>query len=85
MNLLHLPAYFRSSSVPAWRKWVGFAAVLYVLSPVDLIPDALPVLGWLDDVGVLGLALTFVTRDVTRFAKREAKVQTIDVERSGRG
>ena len=51
-------------------------AVLYVISPVDLIPDVLPVIGWLDDVGVLGLALAFVTRDMARFGKR----QTIEVE-----
>ncbi|MBL9084238.1 MAG: DUF1232 domain-containing protein [Planctomycetales bacterium] len=28
--------------------------VLYVLSPLDFIPDVIPFLGWLDDVGVLG-------------------------------
>ncbi len=85
MNLLHVGRYFRSSSVPSWRKWVGFSAVLYVLSPIDLIPDVLPVIGWLDDVGVLGLALTFVTRDMARFAKQTAaNVQTIEVEPSAR-
>ncbi len=76
MNLLHAGRYFRSNSVPTWRKGVGLLAVLYVISPVDLIPDVVPVIGWLDDVGVLGLALAFVTRDMARFAKR----QTIEVE-----
>lgn len=77
MNLLHVARYFRDPAVPGWRKWVGLLSVLYVLSPVDLIPDVLPVIGWLDDVGVLGLALTFVTRDVARFAAQRANV--IDV------
>jgi len=27
-------------------------AILYILSPVDLIPDAIPVVGWIDDVVV---------------------------------
>lgn len=28
--------------------------ILYVLSPIDFIPDVIPVIGWLDDIGVLG-------------------------------
>jgi len=27
--------------------------LVYVLSPVDFIPDVIPILGWLDDLGVL--------------------------------
>ena len=79
MNPLHAGRYFRSKSVPMWRKWVGLLAVLYVISPVDLIPDVLPVIGWLDDIGVLGLALTFVTRDMARFAQANAGAQTVEV------
>jgi uncharacterized membrane protein YkvA (DUF1232 family) len=31
------------------------AAILYLVSPVDVIPDFLPGLGWLDDLVVLGI------------------------------
>lgn len=31
-------------------------ALLYTISPIDFIPDIFPVLGWLDDIGVLSYA-----------------------------
>lgn len=27
--------------------------IIYVLSPVDVVPDAIPIVGWLDDVGII--------------------------------
>lgn len=44
---------------------VGFAA-LWVLSPIDLIPEFLPVIGPLDDVVVVALALRYAARQVPR-------------------
>jgi uncharacterized membrane protein YkvA (DUF1232 family) len=35
-------------------------AILYVVSPIDAIPDVIPVLGWIDDMSILGFALTKV-------------------------
>ncbi len=37
-------------------------AVLYILSPLDLIPDRIAVLGRFDDLIILGLALLFLTK-----------------------
>lgn len=28
--------------------------LLYIVSPLDVLPDVIPFLGWLDDIGVLG-------------------------------
>lgn len=40
-----------------WKRAViGVLAILYVLSPLDLLPDAVPIIGWLDDLGVLAWA-----------------------------
>ncbi len=36
------------------------AAVLYVISTMDVIPDFLPLIGWLDDLGVISLVLRYV-------------------------
>ncbi len=30
---------------------IAMAAVIYDLSPIDVVPDAIPIFGWLDDVG----------------------------------
>ncbi len=35
-----------------------FAGLLYILSPIDLIPDVIPVVGWLDDAAVFSLILS---------------------------
>ena len=48
----------RDGRVPGWIKMVPFAALLYFLSPLDLIPDlAIPGLGEIDDLVILLLAL----------------------------
>ena len=39
--------------VPLWQKAIPVAAAVYLVSPVDLIPDVLPVVGQLDDLAVL--------------------------------
>jgi uncharacterized membrane protein YkvA (DUF1232 family) len=44
------------------------AALIYVLSPIDLIPDTIPIIGWLDDVAVVKFLLTFgVGKDLDKF------------------
>jgi uncharacterized membrane protein YkvA (DUF1232 family) len=56
----------RNPAVPRRaRIAVGFAG-LWVLSPIDLIPEFLPVIGPLDDVVVVALALRYAARQVSR-------------------
>jgi uncharacterized membrane protein YkvA (DUF1232 family) len=47
----------REPAVPLLTKVLPVAAVLYLISPLDFVPDILPILGQLDDAGVLLLAL----------------------------
>ncbi|MDQ1566679.1 MAG: hypothetical protein QOF96_1559 [Actinomycetota bacterium] len=62
----------RDPRVPRRAKLaVGFAG-LWVLSPIDLIPEFLPVIGPLDDVVVVALALRYAARRVPREALEEA-------------
>lgn len=43
------------------RLWLGVLLV-YLISPIDLIPDFIPVLGYADDALVVAIALRFATR-----------------------
>jgi uncharacterized membrane protein YkvA (DUF1232 family) len=62
----------RDPRVPRRAKLaVGFAA-LWVLSPIDLIPEFLPVIGPLDDVVVVALALRYAARRVPRHVLEDA-------------
>ena len=48
----------KDGRVPGWVKLIPFAALLYFLSPIDLIPDwVVPGLGEVDDIVVILLAL----------------------------
>ncbi|WP_414574779.1 YkvA family protein [Anabaena sp. CCY 9402-a] len=43
---------------PKYRWWVILGTIVYILSPVDIAPDFLPVVGQLDDVLVLTILVT---------------------------
>jgi uncharacterized membrane protein YkvA (DUF1232 family) len=56
----------KEPQVPRRAKLALLAAVLWVLSPIDLIPEFLPVIGPLDDVVAVVLLLRFAARSIPR-------------------
>jgi uncharacterized membrane protein YkvA (DUF1232 family) len=52
--------------VPARARLAVLVAGLWLLSPIDLLPEFLPVIGPLDDVLVVALALRYAARNVPR-------------------
>lgn len=56
--------YFRDAQVPRWKKLTGVLALAYLFSPVDVVPDIFPIVGWLDDLGVVSAAAMFLWRDI---------------------
>ena len=60
-ELLLAWAVLRDARTPWAAKLTTVLAVLYVISPVDLVSDFIPVLGWLDDglIAYLLLQLSF--------------------------
>ena len=62
----------KDERVPRRAKMAVAVAGLWVLSPIDLIPEFLPVIGPLDDVIVVALALRYAARQVPREVLFEA-------------
>ncbi len=52
----------RDPRTPAKAKAVAAAIAAYALSPVDLIPDFLPFIGWLDDLIIVPLGIRYAMR-----------------------
>ena len=56
----------RDPRVPRRAKIAVAIAAIWVISPIDLIPEFLPVIGPLDDIVVVALALRYAGRQVPR-------------------
>lgn len=51
----------RDPRVPVYLKAIPFAPLIYLISPIDFLPDLIPVIGQLDDLGLLLLGVeTFI-------------------------
>lgn len=61
-DILTLYLAARDRRVPWYAKLVAGFVVAYALSPIDLIPDFIPVLGYLDDLILLPLGIALAVR-----------------------
>ena len=59
-HALYLAA--RDPRVPWFAKGLAIAVAAYALSPIDLIPDFIPVIGYLDDLIIVPLGIALVVR-----------------------
>lgn len=63
-------------STPVYIKALAVAAVVYLLSPYDLVPDWLAGLGIVDDIAVITLAFSVISRLLKR-REKNAKDQDV--------
>ena len=77
-ELLLVWAMLRDPRAPMAAKATAIAAILYVISPIDLVPDMIPVLGWLDDgiVAYLLLQVAFKFLPPELMAALRSKVES---------
>ena len=64
---------FLAPETPAWLKGLMLLIPAYLLNPFDLIPDFIPVVGWLDDAIIIPLMVSVLVRLVPQPAPVRAR------------
>lgn len=65
----------KDPTVSRFEKAIIYGALGYLILPLDLIPDAIPFLGYLDDLKVLNIALDYVESHVTEYVECHAQAK----------
>ncbi len=75
-----IPAVFlalKHRETPWYAKLMAALTVAYALSPIDLVPDFIPVLGYLDDVlllpAMIALTVKWIPKDLYRKCQAESE------------
>lgn len=66
---------YKHPRTPRYVRWLTSGTVLYAVSPIDLIPDFIPILGHVDDAIVLPLALWLTFKLIPHTVLSECRTQ----------
>lgn len=84
---IYIPALFvavNRKDTPLIAKILAGITVVYALSPIDVIPDIIPILGYLDDLIILPLLVTFAIKFIPDEIMKECKVEAKDMWKGGK-
>lgn len=72
----HAGAVIMAKETPRHVKLILVAGLLYIISPYDLIPEWMPVIGVIDDLGMAALLVTWASRfRVSRDSGKSEKIK----------
>ena len=74
----------RDPRVPWYARLLAICVVAYAFSPIDLIPDFVPVLGYLDDLILVPLGIVLVRRMIPDDVLEECRIRATDAFNEGR-
>ena len=75
---------YRDPRVPWYAKAFAAFVVAHTVSPIDLIPDFIPVIGYLDDLVITPLGLFFAIRNIPHEVMAQAREQAALASAEGR-
>lgn len=75
---------FRHKSTPWYAKAILGVTLVYALSPIDLIPDFIPILGYLDDVILLPSLIALAIKMIPKSVVEECRKESEDLWKNGK-
>ena len=66
---------YRRKETPSWAKRTILGALGYLVAPLDAVPDLTPVLGYTDDLAVLGTGLAIVVAYINKDVRAQARAK----------
>ncbi len=81
LDVVALSIAARDARVPWYAKALAGLVAAYALSPIDLIPDFIPVIGYLDDVILVPLGILLAARLIPEPLMREFRIAALRRER----
>lgn len=76
---------YKDPRVPWYAKLTAVCVVGYALSPIDLIPDPIPILGYLDDLVLIPLGIALVVRMIPPAVMQECRLKAETAFEQGKG
>ncbi|MFZ3579174.1 YkvA family protein [Virgibacillus sp. DJP39] len=83
-NIFILYVASKDERVPWYAKVFTVCVVAYAFSPIDLIPDFIPILGYLDDVIIVPLGIMFALKMIPKEVITDSEVKAEMMMRKGK-
>ena len=75
---------YKRKDIPIYAKLVSILVVGYAFSPIDLIPDFIPVLGYLDDLIIVPLGIALAIKLIPKDIMKECRQQSENIFSEGK-
>lgn len=83
-NIIVLFIVLKKKETPWYAKVVISLTVGYALSPIDLIPDFIPVLGYLDDIIILPVLILLSIKLIPSEIMEQSRIEAADLWKNGK-
>jgi len=83
-NLFVLYLSYRDDRTPWYAKVVAICVVAYAFSPIDLIPDFIPILGYIDDLIIVPLGISLALKLIPSHIMEENREKAEEMRKNGK-
>jgi len=83
-NLFVLYLSYKDKRTPWYAKVVAICVVAYAFSPIDLIPDFIPIIGYLDDLLIVPLGISFALTLIPQTIIDDNRTQAETLRKNGK-